>query len=71
MDGPETFRRIRENQAWAKIPVIFMTARAQTHEQNEYVEMGAAGVIVKPVDPLQLCSKIEALWQQVAPSARA
>ena len=29
MDGPETLSRLRENARTAKIPVVFMTARAK------------------------------------------
>ena len=34
MDGPTTLSHLRENQQTAKIPVLFMTARAQTAKSN-------------------------------------
>ena len=39
------------------IPVLFMTARAQTHEQERLKSLGAAGVIAKPFDPMKLATK--------------
>lgn len=58
MDGPSTLRRLRENEATAAIPVIFITARAQTREVEEYLAMGAVGVIVKPFDPMSLAKSV-------------
>jgi len=46
------------------IPVIFMTARSQTHEVAEYLELGAIDVIRKPFDPVTLCDQIEQIWDR-------
>lgn len=32
MDGPETFARLHAMKGMGQIPVVFMTAKAQTHE---------------------------------------
>lgn len=63
MDGPETLRHIHSKPGFEKLPVVFMTAKAQTHEQQEYIDMGALGVIIKPFDPLKLCDQIRSFWQ--------
>lgn len=62
MDGPETFAKIKESEFGKDIPVIFMTAKAQLHEQQEYLNLGALGVIVKPYEPDILCDRINELW---------
>jgi CheY-like chemotaxis protein len=54
MDGPTTFAHLHENPRTANIPVVFMTARAQTREVDSFRSLGAAGVIVKPFDPVGL-----------------
>jgi two-component system, OmpR family, response regulator len=54
MDGPTTLARLQENPHTANIPVVFMTARAQKNEIETLRSLGAAGVIVKPFDPLSL-----------------
>lgn len=54
MDGPATLARLRETPAAAEIPVVFMTARAQTRELEHFRSLGAAGVIAKPFDPMTL-----------------
>ena len=54
MDGPTAFEKLRAQESTAKIPVIFMTAKVQTHEVQRYLDLGAAGVISKPFDPMSL-----------------
>lgn len=63
MDGPSLLSEIRKNDKYKKIPVIFMTAKVQSHEVEEYKAMGVLGVIVKPFDPVSLPEQIKNLWQ--------
>jgi CheY-like chemotaxis protein len=58
MDGPATLARLRDNAQTAKIPVVFMTARAQTREIDLFRSLGAAGVIPKPFDPMTLAASV-------------
>jgi CheY-like chemotaxis protein len=58
MDGPETLRALRELPGMAQVPVIFMTARLQRSEIEEYRCLGAVGVIPKPFDPMTLAEQI-------------
>lgn len=57
-DGPTTLQRLRDDPGTARIPIIFMTAKAQRCEIDEFLEMGAEGVIVKPFDPMRLPEQI-------------
>lgn len=54
MDGPTTLAHLRKNPQTSDIPVLFMTARAQTREIEQIISLGAQGVISKPFDPLTL-----------------
>lgn len=65
MDGPTTFKHLKENENTKNIPVIFMTAKAQTHEVETFMKIGAVGVITKPFDPVQLCLDIEKIWNDI------
>jgi len=58
MDGPETFVRLKEDPASAEIPVVFITARTQTHQVAELIGLGARGVISKPFDPMALAAVV-------------
>jgi CheY-like chemotaxis protein len=63
-DGPATLRAIRERESMRDIPVIFLTAKAQKHETQEYIALGAIGVITKPFDPIKLPELIRQLWRK-------
>lgn len=54
MDGATTFHKLKEQEALKDTPVIFLTAKVQKHEVQQYCELGAIGVITKPFDPLKL-----------------
>ena len=64
MDGPATLRELKKIEEAAEIPIIFMTAKVQTHEIEEYNDLGAIGVVVKPFDPVALCDDIRAIWER-------
>lgn len=59
MDGPETLARLRESPDTAGIPVVFMTARAQSRELDLFKSLGAVGVIPKPFDPMTLAVSVK------------
>src|ERR1700683_5502249 len=61
LDGPSTFKRMRESALLKRIPVIFMTAKVLPAEIAQLLQLGAIGVIVKPFDPLKLYSDWYAL----------
>jgi CheY-like chemotaxis protein len=58
MDGPATLVRLQANPRTAHIPVVFMTARAQTRELDLLRSLGAVGVIPKPFDPMTLAATL-------------
>lgn len=64
MDGPTTFRNLQANEKTKDIPVVFITAKAQVHEVEAFKETGALGVIIKPFDPITLCSQIKKIWSE-------
>jgi two-component system OmpR family response regulator len=59
MDGPTTLTHLRKNPRTADIPVLFMTARAQAHEVDQFIALGAHGVISKPFDPMTLAFVVQ------------
>lgn len=65
MDGPTTLSRMRANPSLPLIPVIFVTAKAMPQEIAYFRELGAAGVIAKPFDPMLLGEQVLTLWERV------
>ena len=62
MDGPSFLQQLQHSERLKHIPVIFITAKVQSHEIEEYMGMGVLGVISKPFDPLGLPNQINELW---------
>ncbi len=58
IDGASTLKHIRTYPRLASIPVIFVTALARVSERERLVALGAAGVVVKPFDPLTLPRRV-------------
>jgi len=71
MDGPATLRALRATPATAPIPVVFMTAKVQRHELEQYKALEAQGVLSKPFDPLTLAAEVKALWSAATRSETA
>lgn len=69
MDGPALLAHLREDARTARIPVVFMTARAQSCEVAHFLSLGAAGVVAKPFDPLTLAKSVRACVASQAPAA--
>ena len=60
MDGPTTFHHLRSDAATAAIPVILLTAKAQSSDRSRFMDLGVDGVLTKPFDPLTLGSEVAA-----------
>ena len=58
MDGPTTLAHLRQMHETAGIPVIFVTARAQPSEMQNFATLDAVGVIAKPFDPMRLARDV-------------
>jgi CheY-like chemotaxis protein len=60
MDGPTTFRELRNNPATAAIPVLLLTAKVQSSDQRRFADLGVNAILFKPFDPLALADQIAA-----------
>ena len=58
LDGPGTLAQLRADPATASIPVVFLTAKVQAAERRRLEELGAAGVVAKPFDPMTLAGEL-------------
>lgn len=65
IDGVTLFGLLQKNAATRKIPVIFLTAKVQAMDLNEFADLGVAGVIAKPFDPLGLAQQVAGIlgWE--------
>ena len=61
MDGYEVCRRLRENPATARLPVIMLTAKSQVEDKVRGFKAGADDYVTKPVLPAELVARVRAL----------
>lgn len=58
MDGPATLAALQRDPDTCDIPVLFLTAKTQAAERSQLAQLGAAGVLTKPFDPLKLPTEV-------------
>ncbi|MBQ7775686.1 MAG: diguanylate cyclase [Lachnospiraceae bacterium] len=58
MNGKEVAKRIKEQDKWAKIPIIFLTADTDPATEVECLEWGADDFITKPFVPPIMTSRV-------------
>ena len=63
LDGPGTLAAL-DKMPEGRPPVVFMTARAQHSEVEQYRRSGAIDVIVKPFDPMRLAEVVQGIWNR-------
>lgn len=61
MSGEEAFKILRDDALTSSIPIVFLTAKAQADEIEQYLALGADGVITKPYDPMKLSGMVNQL----------
>ncbi len=61
MDGYQTMRKIRKNEAFTKLPIIAITAKAMAGDREKCIKAGASDYLSKPVDNDQLLSLLR-VW---------
>lgn len=61
MDGYETVKRLRENPATSKIPVVIVTALNDVANQLKAIESGADDFLSKPIEEKLLIAKVKLL----------
>ncbi|MBF0129730.1 MAG: two-component system response regulator [Alphaproteobacteria bacterium] len=59
MDGYEVCERLKRDPATRDIPVIFLTAKAETQDEEKGLKMGAVDYITKPISPPVVLARVE------------
>jgi signal transduction histidine kinase len=58
MDGFETCQKLKENAEWKEVPVIFLTAKAETSDIIKGFELGAVDYVAKPFNTHELLARV-------------
>lgn len=59
MDGHEVCRRLKSNPQSANIPIIFVTAMAEAHDEQAGFDLGAVDYITKPIKPALVIARVK------------
>ncbi|MWV15645.1 response regulator [Pseudomonas sp. L-22-4S-12] len=63
MDGYEVCRRLKADPATADIPVVFLTARSESADEQQGFDLGAVDYITKPISPPIVLARVQAQLQ--------
>lgn len=61
VDGLQLLEQLRADAATAGLPVVLLSAKAQSYEIERGLEAGADDYITKPFDPLELVERVAAV----------
>jgi DNA-binding response OmpR family regulator len=67
-NGFELCRQIRRHPLLAKIPLIFMTAKAGEVDRIRGLDLGADDYISKPFSPRELMARVRAVLRRIQPT---
>lgn len=65
MDGLQIYRTMKESPATAKIPALFLTARAQLEDRLEGLSLGADDYMTKPFSPKELVLRVRNILKRI------
>ena len=65
MDGWEVLQALQAEQGTSKIPIVFLTARAELRDRAQGLELGGIDYVTKPFDPVGLAPLVHGLLERV------
>lgn len=71
LDGPATLASLRSMPALSNTPAVFVTADDSADQTHALLELGAAGVIAKPFDPVRLPADLSDIWRHTRQDTHA
>lgn len=63
-DGYQILTEVRGHTTWKNVPVLVLTAKAQSQEIARALDMGANDYLVKPFQPTELLARIKRLTRE-------
>ncbi len=64
LSGIQVCRILRADNKLARVPIIFLTAKAETHDRIEGLESGADDYLSKPFSPKELVLRVESILRR-------
>jgi DNA-binding response OmpR family regulator len=70
VDGWTVARELADDERTREIPIVFLTARAESADRRMGQQLGGVGYIVKPFDPVTIGAFVERVIERVARGER-
>ncbi|HVZ66010.1 MAG TPA: response regulator [Lacunisphaera sp.] len=71
LSGIQICRILRADPKLARVPIIFLTAKAESHDRIEGLESGADDYLGKPFSPKELVLRTESILRRVSTPAES
>ena len=68
LDGWQVCRKVRES---SRVPIIMLTAKGETYDKVNGLEMGADDYIVKPFEVKELLARVHAVMRRTEPEEKS
>ena len=65
LDGWQVAERLLEDERTSRIPIIFLTARAEFRDRARGLDIGGIDYVTKPFNPLELAPLVRALLERI------
>ena len=65
LDGWQVAERLLEDERTSRIPIIFLTARAEFRDRAKGLDIGGVDYVTKPFNPLELAPLVRALLDRI------
>lgn len=66
LSGIQLCRILRADHKLAKVPIVFLTAKAEPQDRIEGLESGADDYLAKPFSPKELILRVESILRRIA-----
>ena len=70
VDGWTVARELADDERTREIPIVFLTARADSADKRMGQQLGGVGYVVKPFDPVTIGAFVERVIERVARGER-
>jgi DNA-binding response OmpR family regulator len=65
LDGWQVAERLLEDDGTARIPIVFLTARAEFRDRARGLDIGGIDYVTKPFNPLELAPLVRSLLERL------
>ena len=70
LDGWRVAEELLDDERTAKIPIVFLTARAELRDRARGIDLGGVDYVTKPFNPVELAPLVRALLDRVGRGER-